>query len=417
MVALLAYPRPAFAATFDTEAIWGTTADNNWEPSVAADPSSSYVYEVTTSVANNPHEILFRASSDGGSTWGPTSLLCDSLHSSGQCAKTGWQADPHLAVASNGTIYAVFMETFTPGPVVMHSTDHGQTRSTPVPVSTSGKFRDEPEIAISPSGKDIYVTANGGNSVTSYIAYSHDYGATFHEVQTSNDGLWWFAWGPGVVTANGIVYFAFDAETGSISQQNTEIVTSTDGGVTWNKQLIDTSLAPPPCKGSGGCGNYQDFWGDHPSMAQNPKNGTFMVAYGKNTVANAPLTLYVRTSADGTNWSAPVLVNSQGNSSFTQLAAGTTAGDFRLAWQDNRNGQSSWNTWFTQTTNNGANWSAQVQLSDLGSGAAYKTPSGYTWPYGDYLGLTVGPSGVNYVIWGEGTGLYSGGGSWYSRGM
>ena len=58
---MLSLPLPARAATVDSEALLGTTADNNWEPAVAADPSSNYVYQVTTSVANNPHQILFRS--------------------------------------------------------------------------------------------------------------------------------------------------------------------------------------------------------------------------------------------------------------------------------------------------------------------------------------------------------------------
>jgi hypothetical protein len=58
-----------------------------------------------------------------------------------------------------------------------------------------------------------------------------------------------------------------------------------------------------------------------------------------------------------------------------------------------------------------------VRLSDLGSGAPYKTAAGYAFPYGDYFEMETAPSGVNYVIWSEGTSYVGPGGSWYTRGQ
>jgi len=136
-------------------------------------------------------------------------------------------------------------------------------------------------------------------------------------------------------------------------------------------------------------------------------------------VADAPKSLYVRRSRDGFNWSAPVVVNGAGDSNMPAIASGPSAADFRLVWQDDRNGSNGWNTWYVRTTNGGVTWSRAVRLSNLGSGAPYKTPAGYTFPYGDYLGLAVDSSGTNHVIWGEGNGIYTGhdtGGSWFTRG-
>jgi hypothetical protein len=127
----------------------------------------------------------------------------------------------------------------------------------------------------------------------------------------------------------------------------------------------------------------------------------------------------VRTSPDGTTWSAPILVNARGDSNMPALADGPTAGDFRLMWQDNRNGANAWHTWYSRTTNGGTSWSSPVRLSNLGSGAPYKTPAGYTFPFGDYGGLAVDSAGTNFAIWGEGDGIYTGGGtggSWWVRG-
>src|SRR2546422_970751 len=149
------------------------------------------------------------------------------------------------------------------------------------------------------------------------------------------------------------------------------------------------------------------------------------VAYTRNAADGKPHTLFVRTSADGLSWSDRSSVNDQGDSAFPAIASGPTAGDFRLAWQDNRNaecwdcgGLGGWNTWFSRSTDGGRTWSASVRLSSLGGGAPYKTARGYSFTDGDYFGLAVDSSGTNHLIWGEadGASLYCCGGAWYTRG-
>jgi hypothetical protein len=100
------------------------------------------------------------------------------------------------------------------------------------------------------------------------------------------------------------------------------------------------------------------------------------------------------------------------------VAHPTVAGDFRVTWQDDRQqSQTGWNTWYKRTTNGGSTWSADIRVSDLGSGAPYKTANGYAFPYGDYNDLAVGPDGVNQVIWGEGASYTGPGGCWSARGQ
>ncbi len=86
------------------------------------------------------------------------------------------------------------------------------------------------------------------------------------------------------------------------------------------------------------------------------------------------------------------------------MVAGPAAGDFRLVWQDDRNGPRAWNTWYARSADGGVTWSAAVRLSDRGGGAKYKHRYGYDFPFGDYLGLAVDSQGVNHAIWGEGFG-------------
>jgi hypothetical protein len=146
-------------------------------------------------------------------------------------------------------------------------------------------------------------------------------------------------------------------------------------------------------------------------------NGHIVTAYTFSSVDNADKGLLVSTSNDGTSWTAPVLVNAHGDTSFPQIEHGPVAGDFRLVWQDNRLG--AFNTWYSRTSDGGATWSPEVRLSDLGSGAPYKSANGYTFTDGDYFGLAVSSTGVNHVIWGEadGSSLYCCGDVWYTNGQ
>jgi len=272
---------------------------------------------------------------------------------------------------------------------------------------------DKPMLSISASGKDVYV---GFNSSDSYISASHDYGDSFSPpVKTNNDGRYWFAEG-GAVAPDGTVYFSESAEnqdsTGTVQLW---VLRSSDGGVTWKQTLVATSQQQPPCTG-GGC--PPDFYGSQINLAVD-KAGTIVVEYASNGTAEAPLSMYTATSTDGVHFSSPVLVSDGGSkvgANFPAISAGTSAGDFRLAFMDDRNGKKAWNTWFRQTSDGGSTWTAAIRLSNASTGASYKGPDGYWFPDGDYMGIAVGSSGTNYVVWGESPSYAISGGTWFTRG-
>src|SRR3989475_12564282 len=71
-----------------------------WEPAIAADPGSSYVYQAVTYINASKTcstcpgtAIFFRASNDGGATWGPT-------HPISLARGRGWQFDPQIQVSA-----------------------------------------------------------------------------------------------------------------------------------------------------------------------------------------------------------------------------------------------------------------------------------------------------------------------------
>jgi hypothetical protein len=145
-----------------------------------------------------------------------------------------------------------------------------------------------------------------------------------------------------------------------------------------------------------------------------------MAAYTANAAPQAPMRPYEITSANGgRSWTAPRGLGPGGTkvgADFPKVAAGPRPGDFRVAWEDDRNGATAWNVWYRATTNGGAWWSPVVRLSDRGSGAPYKNRAGFRFPYGDYLGITVDSRGTSYLIWSEGTSYDGPGGTWQAHG-
>jgi hypothetical protein len=408
---------PSLAATgWDAERVWSGYDD--WEPAIAADPNSSYVYQMTTRYSGPvackgcPLPIVvIRVSSDSGATWGPDKIIYTSKNK---------QNDPEIEVANDGSVYALWLDSYTPGVRFIKSTNHGASWSSPITFTGDKKgnkgWSDKPILAISADGKDVYVAFNSSNS---WISASHDYGNTFSApVKTNTDTRYWFHNG-GTVTPTGEVYFsAVDYSQDYTGDSYIDVLKSTNGGASWTTTRVDHSAQMMDCPWATGC--YFGFFGPS-AVITSDKNSKLMLAYPANDTSGAPQRLYVRTSTDGVNWTSRTEISSGSatvSSGFPAIAAGPTAGDFRVTWQDDRNGQNTeWNTWYRRTTNGGSTWSTTIQLSDQSSGAPYKDFYGYRFPYGDYFEMAVDSTGRNHVIWGEGISYTGPGGTWYTRGQ
>ena len=391
---------------------------NDWEPNVAADPSSGYVYMTTTqyggpkacSTCPTSGPIRLRISTDGGHTFGPQTYLCE-------CPGYKWQADPIIEVDADGDVYAAWL-TNPFGTVFSRSTDHGQTWTEPIavmPKSDELPWNDHPWLAVSDDGQDVYI---GANHRDNYQVSSHDFGATWSEpIKTNPPGDYYFALG-GQVMSNGDVVFSDAAFTccgagTSTKRVDAVIVRSTDGGATWTEEVIDHSAPMRPCTAPG-CPAYQ--YGLEISLARNG-DGDLLVAYNANRRAGGGSQVYVQTSSDnGDTWSGPMRISQQlgrVTAAFPQ-AAGGTGGRFAVAWADNRNGARRFNTWERDSFDSGQTWSPDARISNLGKGAGYKHPAGYQFSYGDYFDIAVNDAGEAFSAWGEAYSYSGPGGTWYN---
>jgi len=390
---------------FDSERVWG--GGDNWEPAVAVDPGGLYVYQMTTRYGGAQAEIYFRRSVDGGATWEADQLFA---------ANSG---DPLVEVADDGTVYTLGIVGGPWDLLLRRSFDFGLTLDPPIDVIGNGPdtWGDRPTLVVSPDGQDVYVSYNRGDI---YVVASHDGGATFDpEVQVTSNGRQWFT-SAGAVAPNGDLYFAAaDYSSGYTGDTHINVLRSTDGGANWTTTLLDTSAESADCSLVGGC--YFNFLGPEIGLAIDV-NGLVMISYNAGDDDGEPHTLWARTSSDGVVWSGRTEISSRipgvSNAFPAMVASRTVPGEFRVVWQDDREGtMTAWNTWMVTTLDGGASWSASELLSDLDGGAPYKGPSGYDFVYGDYFEVAIDGDDVTHVIWGAGTNYFGPGGSWYTRGI
>jgi hypothetical protein len=392
---------------------------NDWEPNIAAGPSS-WLYQMTTQYggpsACRPqmnHCILFRSSPNRGRTWHHSTVMNRrQCPPDKPCRQADWQNDPVLAVSASGVIDAAWMNQWDV--VFAQSADHGRTwtRYHDFRRALGVSFTDKPWLAISPDGKDVYVAFNHSDS---YIAASHDHGRTWSRpVRTNTDRRYWFAEG-GAVAPDRHVYFAESAEhQDAKGTVRLAVISSVNGGASWTTRFVAGSQQQPRCPVRG-CPN--DFYGAQISLAIDPA-GTILAAYVASTVPRSPMRLYVITSATGLTWTAPAELGARGTrvgADFPKVAAGPAPGHFAVAWEDDRNGAMAWNVWYRSTINRGRSWSRTVRVSGRRSGAPYKAPAGFRFPYGDYFGITIDTHGTSYLAWSEGTSYIGPGSTWWAR--
>jgi len=180
---------PASGATgFDNERPAGYDINpkhqSNWEPTVAVDPNHpDRVYQLITGInaqackGNCPGtSVLFRRSTDGGTSFGPETFVCGTA-----ARRSGGSSTPQIRVANDTnegcgceTIYVAFLDQFDPGVQLFTSHDGGDTWSRPITMNGGLKYMDKPILVISPSGQDVYVAFN--NKFDNMVVASHDHG-------------------------------------------------------------------------------------------------------------------------------------------------------------------------------------------------------------------------------------------------
>ena len=397
---------------FSPQSRVGFTDGDQWEPASAADGYGhvyilypQYVTVLNCPTCSLPSMVLV-VSNDNGATWQSPRLI--SPVGSGQ-----FDAQIVVDPLDRRAVYASWLQNNKSDTVVAKSLDFGQTWSIVVADSTNAGV-DKPILAV--RGKDVYVGFNHAQKV--WVSLSHDAGNTFTSVNVnSNAKLGWSLAGGSAIDPAGNVYFSWAGYTqsgGAKGPVNLYISKSSDGGQTWTTTLLDVSGSPPDCS------VYQCGWaylGAQITMTADSA-GTLYALWNAGPANKQPERIYFSSSTTaGATWlptldvsAAPLGVEH----SFPAIVAGS-AGDVRIAWMDSRQNPL-WNTYYRSSTNGGATWASEAQLSTYVPRYSYIQRSGFSFPFGDYFEMDIDSRGQTQAVWGEGLNYDTPGSIWYTNG-
>jgi len=395
----------------------GYRSGDQWEPAIAADnhghiyvlyPQYGSIAECSTCT---PPAMALLVSDDNGLTWHASRPILP--------FPTG-QFDPQIAVdpVDHQTVYASWLQNQKRDIVVARSLDFGRTWS----FSWAERGREEadkPTLAV--RGPDVYIGFNHEEKL--FVAASHDAGQRFSSVIVNpNAERGSSLAGGAAVDPAGNVYLGWtayarhDMENSAVSIY---VSRSGDGGRTWITALLDRSSAPPACQAEG-C--QTGYLGPQIALAADAAGSLYALWNSGSLNGGAERMYFSSSTTAGATWVARVDVSGASSGiehAFPAIAAGV-AGDVRIAWMDTRRSASHppmplWNTFYRSSTNGGATWGPEVQLSSPVRGYDYILAEGFRFPFGDYFGLTIDSDGATHAVWGEGRDYKSPGSIWYTR--
>jgi hypothetical protein len=407
------------ASGFTPQMRLGYRAGDQWEPAMAAD-THGHIYVLYPQygpvadcrMCTAPIMALV-VSEDNGSSW----------HSSRPMLPfpTG-QFDPQIVVdpVDHQTVYASWLQNDKRDIVVARSLDFGRTWSFSW-AERGQEDADKPTLAV--HGADVYVGFNHEEKL--FVASSHDAGQTFSSVVVNPNAEAGFSLAGGAtVDPAGNLYIGWTAYARRDVNNRTVSIyfsRSADGGRTWTTALLDQSSAPPGCEPEK-C--QTGYLGPQIALASDAA-GALYALWNAGAVNGGAERIYFSSSTTaGATWSARVDVSGARDSvehAFPAITAGPS-GDVRVAWMDTRKTELSprpltlWNTFYRSSTNGGASWGPEQQLSSAARGYDYIHPDGFRFPFGDYFGLAIDSDGATHAVWGEGRDYKSPGSIWYTRG-
>jgi len=261
-----------YKSSTDSGVSWSTTKRLTWNAGLSSSPtiavdSSNKIHVMWEDYSPGNFEIFYKQSTDGGGTWSaPTRITWN----------TGWSGEPSITTDSSNKIHAVWNEElFGDFEIVYKSSSNGGTSWSKVKLLTINDGDSHNPVVVADSGTGIHVVWNDDSPGNYEIFYkrSTDSGTFWSVPQRLSWNTGWSSVpSMAIDSANG-VYVVWKDDTSG----NNEILfrNSTDNGVSWVARERLTwntgwSSAPALVFDSGGAlhlvwndntpGNYEIFY-------------------------------------------------------------------------------------------------------------------------------------------------------------
>ena len=205
----------------------------SWYPSLAVSGTNLYLAWRDSTFGGND-EILFRRSTDGGATWGAAQRLT---------SNAGVSCSPSVAATSTNVYVAWQDDTYGGNQEILfrRSTNNGTTWDPIRRLTNNAGFSQRPSVATSESNVYVVWSDNTPGGYEVFFRASGDGGASWGAIQrlTNNAGS---SASPSITTSGSTVYVAWQDDT---FDGNDEILfrRSTNSGATWKPTQRLTSNA------------------------------------------------------------------------------------------------------------------------------------------------------------------------------
>ena len=187
--------------------------------------------------------------------------------------------------------------------------------------------------------------------------------------------------GAATVDAAGNAYVAWASYSkagGARGMVHLYVARSADGGKTWSPSLLDVSAAAPGCE-TEECS--EAYLGAQVALASDA-GGTLYAVWSAGNLKMGPQRIYFSSSTNkGESWLPRVNLSYADpgvEHAFPAIAAGSN-GDVRVAWMDARSAPY-WNTYYRSSSNGGATWGEEIQLSGYVIGISLHREEGLPFP-------------------------------------
>jgi hypothetical protein len=302
----------------------------------------------------------------------------------------GYGFDPSLDVDKNGNFYFAYgvapLSGSYPNAIVVATSKDGVNwqPTKPVTFNKNKAFDDKYYMAVDRSNSAfanrLYVAwdRNQGFNQILYVAYSSNGGSTWNAPVKVNDGKSSFervidAY-PAVDEATGVVYVSWhDYAKGKIFVDK-----STNGGVSWGSDVAAATTHTGFGMDIGCVGGRAQGPAHHLKVGP---SGTLYLVYADNVTGRGFDILLTNSTDGGAHWSTPVTLNDDGLATGFSGAAhqfhptlsvesnGAGGDKVTITFYDRRDDPNNClsHVYATQSTNNGATWSANVRLTSAQS--------------------------------------------------